>query len=113
MIKHETVLKQIEADKRAELKPVHNLVVKKTNAEVTFRLIPPPPRGWLPKQKEIIRFIQQEFHERLTVPTAREIAAHQCISEQTVKNHLHALFEIAGITSSHQIAFLQIDVDQA
>ncbi len=108
-IKPETVLKQIALEERTSLNLTHGRVTRKSADEITIRLIPLPPHSWAPKEKEVARFVQQEFCRRLFMPSGKEIVAHKGGSEQTVKNQLHAMREKAGLAFNQQVAFAQID----
>jgi len=61
------------------------------------------------REKEVIRLVAQGFHNR-------EIGERLFISEQTVKNHLHNIFDKLGVSDRLELALYAIHhklVDQA
>lgn len=109
MIKPETVLKQIEDQKRVDSGSRLDPKARRTRTSITLQLASPPPSGWSPREKEFLRFIQDAFCKTLCVPIGKEIASHFGASEQTVKNQLHLMCGKVGLEHSYQLAFMQIE----
>jgi len=58
------------------------------------------------RQRQIIQLVSLGYDNR-------QIGQSLCIAEQTVKNHLHAIFEKAGVTRRSDLAMQAYDKDEA
>jgi DNA-binding CsgD family transcriptional regulator len=58
------------------------------------------------RQRQIIQLVSLGYDNR-------QIGQSLCIAEQTVKNHLHAIFEKAGVTRRSDLAMEAYDKDEA
>ena len=58
------------------------------------------------RQREIIQLVALGYDNR-------QIGQSLCIAQQTVKNHLHAIFEKAGVSRRSDLAMQAYDKDEA
>jgi len=75
-----------------------------------------PARGAEPRESDELSFTERQRQIIQLVSLGydnRQIGQSLCIAEQTVKNHLHAIFEKAGVTRRSDLAMQAYDQDEA